>query len=136
MSNKKVKWLIYTVLVGLIPILIRLFIYFVINNNSINLLSASDFISLGLVIHISIINEIEHFEYSDTSWKTIINGMSIVFIAVYSVLFALIIINEGTESIINIETINFCTPVLSFVSFLLSYAVYDRLLCFDKDNIE
>ena len=93
MSNKKVKWLIYTVLVGLIPILIRLFIYFVINNNSIDLLSASDFISLGLVIHISIINEIEHFEYSDTSWKTITNGMSIVFITIYSVLFALIIIN-------------------------------------------
>ena len=58
MENKKVKWLIYTVLVGLIPMLSRLLVLTVTQPGVVSLIEASDFIAFGLILHISNINEI------------------------------------------------------------------------------
>ena len=124
MGNKKIKWLIYTVLVGLIPILSRLIVWVVTKAGSVNLLSPSDFVAFGLVLHISNINEIEHFSGVGSEWKTTQNGISIAFIAFYSVLFALNLIGK---SIVDVNAITICTVVLSIVSFLISYSVYDRI---------
>jgi hypothetical protein len=124
MGNKKIKWLIYTVLVGLIPIFSRLIVWLVTKEGSVNLFSPSDFVAFGLVLHISNINEIEHFSTIERDWKTAQNGVSIAFIAFYSVLFALTLIGE---SIVDINAITICTMILSIVSFLISYSVYDRV---------
>ena len=124
MGNKKVKWLIYTVLVGLIPILSRLIVWIVTKEGSVDLLSSSDFIVFGLVLHISNINEIENFYEAEREWKTLQNGISIVFIAFYSVLFSLTLVGK---TIVNTQAIMICAIVLSVVSFLISYSVYDRI---------
>ena len=124
MENKKIKWLIYTVLVGFIPILSRLLVWLV-TTNGIDLFAASDFVAFGLVLHISNINEIEHYT-RDRSWKTAQNGISIAFIAFYSVLFALTILG-GNNSSIDIGTTKICAMILALVSFAISYSVYDRL---------
>jgi hypothetical protein len=124
MGNRKIKWLIYTVLVGLIPILSRLIVWAVTKEGSVNLLSPSDFVAFGLVLHISNINEIEHFSGVEREWKTAQNGISIAFIAFYSVLFALTLVGDG---IVDVAAITICTIILSLVSFLISYSVYDRI---------
>lgn len=124
MGNKKVKWLIYTVLVGLLPILSRLMVWIVTKENTVELLSPSDFVAFGLVLHISNINEIEHFSDIGKEWKTIQNGTSIVFIAFYSVLFAITLIGGN---IVDLTAITYCTIILSIVSFFISYSVYDRI---------
>ena len=80
MANKKIKWFIYTVLVGMIPIISRLLITSIINKEDVTFFVATDFIALGLVLHISIINELEHLN-NEVDWRTIQNGMSIVYIA-------------------------------------------------------
>ena len=102
--DKKTKWLIYTVLVGLIPILSRIFVWSVTEAGVVSLIMASDFIAFGLILHISNINEIEHLADDEKSWKTVQNGVSIAFIAFYSVLFALIMISDLSFHII--DTIN------------------------------
>jgi hypothetical protein len=127
MENKKIKWLIYTVLVGLIPILSRLLVCVATPLGTVNLLSASDFIALGLILHISNINEIEHLSDEDKSWKTIQNGTSIAFIAFYSVLFALVIISEGIPSFIDAQVIKICAISLAGISFLISFSVFHRI---------
>ena len=124
MGSKKIKWLIYTVLVGLIPILSRLMVWIVTKQGSVELLSPSDFVAFGLVLHISNINEIEHFSGVDRSWKTLQNGISIAFIAFYSVLFALTLVGKA---IVDVQAITICTIILSIVSFIISYSVYDRI---------
>ena len=111
-------------MVGLIPILSRLIVWIVTKEGSVDLLSPSDFVAFGLVLHISNINEIEHFSGVEREWKTAQNGISIAFIAFYSVLFALTLIGEN---IVDITAITICTMVLSIVSFLISYSVYDRI---------
>lgn len=127
MENKKIKWLIYTVLVGLIPILSRIMIWVVTKPGTISFLSTSDFISFGLILHISNINEIEHLGSDNKQWKTIQNGTSIAFIALYSVLFSLNIVNESNASIIDIFSIRVCAIVLSVISFLISFSVFHRI---------
>lgn len=128
MENKKTKWLIYTVLVGLIPVVARFFIWFVTKEGSVDLFSASDFIAFGLVLHISNINEIEHYSAKKEQWKTLQIGCSILFIAFYSVLFA---VNLIGEIIVDVEAITKCAIGLSIVSFLISYSVYDKV---SKEN--
>ena len=127
MVNKKIKWLIYTVLVGLIPILSRIFVWSVTESGVVSLIMASDFIAFGLILHISNINEIEHLTDDEKSWKTVQNGTSIAFIAFYSVLFALIMISEGIPSFIDIEAIKNCAVGLAVISFLISFSVFHRI---------
>lgn len=124
MTNKKTKWLIYTVLVGLIPILSRSLAWVVTNTGTVDFLSSSDFVAFGLVLHISNINEIEHFGNVGKEWKTIQNGISIAFIAFYSVLYSLMLIGD---KVVDITAITYCSIFLAFVSFLISYSVYDRI---------
>ena len=70
MENKKVKWLIYTVLVGLIPILSRLLVWGVTESGVVSLITASDFIAFGLILHISNIHQIAPLSDAQKSWKT------------------------------------------------------------------
>ena len=127
MPNIKIKWLIYTVLVGLIPVLSRALIWFISQNRTIGFLNAADFVAFGLILHISNINEIEHFNDSEKSWKTIQNGISIAFISFYSVLYACSILGQSNPGLINVKTITYFSLGLSLVSFLISFSVYDRI---------
>jgi hypothetical protein len=127
MENKKIKWLIYTVLVGLIPIMSRLLVWLVANKTNIEMLSASDFVAFGLVLHISNINEIEHLEQNDKSWKTIHNGISITFIALYSVLLATFLLGSTQPNLIDVKAIKAASIILSIVSLFISYSVYYRI---------
>jgi hypothetical protein len=126
MNQKKAKWLIYTVMVGLIPIVSRLFAWFLTSKGIVKIFSASDFVAFGLILHISNINEIENVQSLDPTWRTIQNGISIVFICFYSVLYAFNLISEGSP-IVKSSVLTGCSALLSLVSFVLSYTVYDRL---------
>ena len=127
MENKKIKWLIYTVLVGLIPIISRMLVWGVTQAGTVSILAASDFIAFGLILHISNINEIEHLSDDDKSWKTTQNGTSILFIALYSVLFSLIMLSEGIPDFIDTQVIKACVIVLAVISFLISFTVFHRI---------
>lgn len=127
MEHKKIKWLIYTVLVGLIPVVARILVWGVTQPGTISILAASDLIAFGLILHISNINEIEHLGDRDKSWKTIQNGTSLLFIALYSVLFALTMLGEGMPNLIDSKVIKLCVITLAIVSFLISFSVFHRI---------
>ena len=127
MTKGKIKWLIYTVLVGLIPVLSRSLIWFISQKRNLDFLNAADFVAFGLILHISNINEIEHFNDRNRSWKTMHNGISIAFISFYSVLFACSLLGESNPGHINVSSITYCSICLSFVSFLISFSVYNRI---------
>ncbi|MCG3693440.1 hypothetical protein [Aliarcobacter butzleri] len=126
MENKKIKWFIYTVLVGMIPIISRLLIASILNKESVTFFVATDFIALGLVLHISIINEVEHLK-NEIDWKTIQNGISIVYIAAYSVLFCLGILNDEIPNMIDKSILLKSSVILVVTSFILSLSVFHRV---------
>ena len=127
MTNIKIKWLIYTVLVGLIPVLSRVLIWFISQNRTMDIFNASDFVAFGLILHISNINEIEHFNDRERSWKTIQNGLSIAFISFYSVLFAADLFGQSNPGLINVKSMKYVAMVLSLASFGISLSVYHRI---------
>lgn len=127
MTDRKIKWLMYTVLVGLIPVVARLLIWAISQDRNLEFVNAADFVVFGLILQISNINEVEHFNDSQGSWKTIQNGTSIAFIAVYGVLFAAYLLGQSNPGLIDPEAIRFLAIGLSIVSFVLSYSVYNRI---------
>lgn len=92
-----------------------------------DIFNASDFVAFGLILHISNINEIEHFHDHEKSWKTIQNGTSIVFISLYCVLFTAYLLGQSNPGLIRSEPIKYISMGLSLVSFLLSFSVYNRI---------
>jgi uncharacterized membrane protein YkgB len=128
MTNNKTKWLAYTVLVGLIPILSRIFVWLTAKPDTMHLLAATDFVAFGLVLHISNFNELEHVSTErHKEWKTIQNGVSLIFVALYSVLYAILLIGEKNPSLIDMKSMLTCVMALASVSFVLSLSIFHRL---------
>lgn len=131
---KKTKWLIYTVLIGLIPFLIRTFIYLIDKTATIDFwLNSADFIVLGLVLNLTNINELEDKDLDDKLWKTRNIGLSVVFIAVYAAILAILTyadfkINQDIDKIM----VKYCSIGLAIVSFIFSYSIYNRLTTLNK----
>lgn len=124
MQTSKSRWLAYTVLVGLIPILARLFIWLVTKEGSISPFSPQDFIAFGLVLHISNINEIEHLGDREAPWKATHNAISAVFIAIHGVLYCMTLI--GGE-LVDESAISNCAGGIALTSLAISYTLFNRI---------
>lgn len=96
------KWLTQTLLVGLIPVLDRLLMWAATTTGRVAPLVASDFITLGLVIHISILNEGTHLLIREQAARALLNSICTLFITCYGVLYTLIIFSEHNTELIDI----------------------------------
>lgn len=123
----KSKWLAYTFLVGLIPVFTRLLTWATTTTDMVSAIAAPDLVAFGLVLHISIINELEHLPAKEREWKTVQNGTSLIFIALYSALYALTIIGERSANLIDMNVMMQSSAILTTVSTLLSLSVFHRL---------
>ncbi|MYM88576.1 hypothetical protein GTP91_15510 [Rugamonas sp. FT82W] len=123
MNFSKSKWFTYTLLVGLLPIATRLTLWTAAKPGTILAIAASDVITLGLVLHISIINELEHVAdrtNRDSNLKTILNGTSAFFITLYGALYALAIIGEKNQDFLDKASMLKSSLGLASASLLLS----------------
>lgn len=131
---KKTKWLIYTVLIGLIPFIIRTFIFLFDKTATYDFwLNSADFIVLGLVLNLTNINELEDKDLDDKIWKTKNIGLSVVFIAVYAAILAILTysdfkINQDLDKTV----VKYCSIGLALLSFVFSYSIYNRLTILNK----
>lgn len=103
----------------------RMLIWLISQNRDTDLLNAVDFIVFGLVLHISNINELEHFNDSEKSWKTIQNGASVFLIIVYSILLTSHLFGEANLGLIDTQAMKIGAILLGIISFLISYSVYN-----------
>ena len=137
MIYRKTKWFIYTVVVGLIPFLTRLIVFLFLKEKNIGLLlNETDFVAFGLVVHVTNINELEHFESQDKAWKTLHNGMSIVFIVVYGVIFGTSCVSTVAPDLFVKDTMVLASIILSISSFVIGYSVFDRISKFGSGKQE
>lgn len=126
---KKTKWLIYTVIIGLIPFLIRSFICLLDNTSTFNYwLNETDFIIFGLILNLSNINELEDKVLVNKLWKTKNIGFSVVLIIILSAIFTIITYSEfKSNPDLNINTVKICSISLATVSFFVSYSIFNRI---------
>lgn len=131
MRKPILRWLIYTCLVGLIPVLARLFVWSVADN-SVQAFSISDIVAFGLITHISTINEIQHIKNEESeSWITIHSGVSIVFITIYSLILGITIYDVGP---INEIKLLFNTAIMAITSFVLCLGIFFRLTLLEPSS--
>jgi hypothetical protein len=126
MKVTKSKWLAYTVLVGLIPLLTRGLVWATTKAGTVSPIAPTDLIAFGLVLHISIINELEHVSRENRAWKTCQNGASVLFIAVYGALSAVTLVADKS-SLVDVNVMLKSTLLLALVSFVLCLSVVHRL---------
>jgi hypothetical protein len=126
---KKAKWLIYTVIIGLLPFFIRSFICLFDKTGTFDYwINATDFIVFGLILNLSNINELEDKRLDDQLWKTKNIGYSVLQIILFSSIFAIITYSElKSNKDLNVYTVKICSFVLAFVSFIFSYSIFNRL---------
>lgn len=126
-SDLKLRWLIYTVIFGMTPILLRVLVGLLITGEKeVALISAPDFIAFGIVLQVSIFNEIRYHELSDADWKHRMMGVSALFMLFYSGLYVMLLMSEVFNGI-NVRAILYSSIVCSAVSFLLCLCFYDRM---------
>ncbi|WP_102363507.1 hypothetical protein [Vibrio cyclitrophicus] len=122
--SKLIKWLFYTVLIGLTPIGLRLFVSSFVQD--VEPINPADFIAVGFVLHISIFNELEHMS-GDQTWKTVSNVGSLVAIFFYGALsLALLFVESGYDGI-NVEVLTNSSITLAVCSFILCFIIFFRL---------
>lgn len=125
----KTKWLIYSVIIGLIPFFVRTIITLFSKSGTIDFwISEIDFISFGLMLNLANINELEDKIFSDKAWKTINVGCSIFFIIIFSSFFAIITYSDlRKDDDLNRQALKAGSVLLATVSLLTSYSIYNRL---------
>ena len=84
---KKVKWLIYTVAIGLVPFLARFFVYMFTNSLTASyLLNEIDIIAFGLALHVANINELTENYIGDEKGKVTNLGICLFMIIIYGII--------------------------------------------------
>ena len=122
----KVKWLIFTVLIGLTPVLAR-FIIYLISSQPAPRLHAGDVIGFGLIMVITNINFLEHQQEVGPSWKTTHIGISLILAVLFAALFTAMCVHDINSQVMSIRKIKVASLVLAFAALTFSYAVVDRL---------
>jgi len=123
----KLKWFIYTVLIGLIPVGARFIVVLVSPRaNNEMLWNETDIASFGLALNISNISVLEH-ESFHRQWKTVVNGLSVILLIFIALVFGLSFMKEIDPSLISVLRLKQTSFILAVTSFVLSYVVYDRL---------
>lgn len=126
LSDRKWTWLLYTVLFGMVPIFIRILMSSVMNVGVVALFSPSDFISFGIVLQISLLNEVRYHDVQDISWRHRIVGLSTFIVLFYAALYAAALLVESVQQV-NISSVLNISIALCIGSFILCWCVYDRM---------
>ncbi|GGD72845.1 hypothetical protein GCM10011514_41170 [Emticicia aquatilis] len=121
---RRIKWGIFTVLIGLLPFFARLIIYLTIKNvQPIYLLNEIDLTAFGLVLHVTNLNDLTENYIGEEKWKYSNIGLCILFVIVYafflSITYFAEIDTDGKYADRN--SIKICSFVLSLVSLGYSY---------------
>lgn len=128
---KRTNWFIYTVLIGLVPLFVRLIIYLISTNKDVNYVCNSvEIISFGLVLLITNINELE----GDTSFNEVTRkwykGLSIVFAVLFAAFLGIAYLSENPKATeilsINPLKIRDLSLGMTLISFLMSFSIYYR----------
>jgi phosphatidylglycerophosphate synthase len=123
----KVKWAMYTVLLGMIPIIARAFTWAVSSSStSIQPLSATDVAGYGIVLVATNISGLEHEHRVDPAWKSRSNALSIMFAIVLALVFTVSALTEVWDGL-DSRKILIGSVLLAIVATVHSYAVWDRL---------
>ena len=123
-----VKWFVYTVLLAMTPILMRLLIAALVTSETqFRWLSESDVATFGLILMITNISALETATNVEANWKTKSIGFSLLFIVIFAALFAITCFQELQESVFERNKVLGANLALSLCSVAYSYAIWNQI---------
>ena len=124
----KLRWFIYTVLVGLIPMLSRFCIYIFVKSVPQDfLLNPTDYLLFGLVLNVTNLNDLNQKKRILDSWFLAANGVSILLIIAFAILLCLSMLAEIQKDLFNIGSMQKVSMGFSVASFFWSFSIYFKL---------
>ena len=126
----KTKWIFYTVIIGLIPIMLRALTYLiVIDNEKFHIIYSSDIIFFGFVLCISNINELELLKVENDwlKWVTTVNSLSIVGLTLYSFFLGMIAFDDFIPGEINKDAVRIASTLITMGVITLTIIAYTKL---------
>lgn len=129
MKDRITHWLINICLIGLIPVIARLFVW-LISVDGVAPLAMIDFVVFGLVLQSFTVNEISKIPQNENSWRTIYSGIAIIMTLLFGVLLFATIADPNT---LNRDSLFYTTMGMALASFALSFAV---LLSSDQPAVD
>lgn len=128
MKYHKARWFSYIVLVGLMPFFARLFVYFSLNEKGVGVpLHETDLAAFGLVLQVANVNELEHFDNEQKSWKTMHNGLSVCFIIFFTAIFVVAATESMKPGTFNQSFITVASVLSAVTTLCISYSIFDRM---------
>ena len=122
------RWAVYTVLLAMTPILMRLLIAVLVTSAAqLRWLSESDVATFGLILVITNISALENAMNIETAWKTKHMGLSLLLTAAFATLFAITCFQELQQGVFERNRVLWASLVLSLSSVLYSYAIWNRM---------
>ena len=115
-------WLIFTVLIGLLPIIARITAVNIFMLKDVVTISPVDIIVFCIVLHVSILNELNNFQ-KDNEWRLIAIGISTLFIIGYVLLLSAAICSESKSLAINIDLLLNASIYLAIISFIQCFVI-------------
>lgn len=108
-----IRWLICPVFIGLIPIFLRIIIWYFLQEKTIELFNTSNLIAFGLLLNIHSITQRKYLNDPEKLWNQFQTVAPIFLIILYSVFFAIYLADQA-------KTNNFDTDTLKTHSMLLN----------------
>ena len=123
-----IKWIVYTVLLAMTPILMRLLIAVLVTSETqFRWLSESDIATFGLILMITNISALETASNVEADWKTKSMGFSLLLIVIFAVLFAITCFQELRQGVFERNYVLAANLILSLGSVAYSYAIWNRI---------
>ena len=123
-----IKWIVYTVLLAMTPILMRLLIAVLVTSETqFHWLSESDIATFGLILMITNISALETATNVEADWKTKSMGFSLLLIVIFAVLFAITCFQELQQGVFERNYVLAANLILSLGSVAYSYAIWNRI---------
>ena len=123
-----IKWIVYTVLLAMTPILMRLLIAILVTSETqFRWLSESDIATFGLILMITNISALETASNVEADWKTKSMGFSLLLIVIFAVLFAITCFQELRQGVFERNYVLAANLILSLGSVAYSYAIWNRI---------
>ncbi|MEI6856010.1 hypothetical protein [Psychrilyobacter sp.] len=123
------NWFLYTIIVGLIPLIARGCIFLVLKEKNWDFLfDPLDFIILGLIVNINNINELERNKVLEKDWKTNRILISIILLIVFAIFFSICIFSNLNKDLFDISSILISSVVISISSIIFSFSIVDSVI--------
>lgn len=120
-------WWIYTVLIGLLPLLVRFVMYVSLRSATLGfVINESDLVSFGLVLGVANLKEIDHRSDADPLWRMKYLGHSVVSVVVFAAALVLANLAALNPELLDLRNIKLSLIVFCGYAVSLSYGIHVR----------